>query len=122
MKDSLEKIIKIVLILLICLLAVREVVFWVLPSVKIVNNSGSLLTHAVTKLPKSNLDFGSMENAQSNTIHYSLDQTDGEIAYQFTFPDGSELSGNCMYVTQNAVNERILINVFNDEVVCGHDS
>ena len=95
---------------------------WVLPSIKIVNNSGSLLAHAVTKLPKSNLDFGSIENAQSNTIHYSLDQADGVITYQFTFREGAEQNGNCMYIAQNEVNERIVINVYKDEIVCGYDT
>ena len=55
--------------------------FYVMPSVAVINNSGTSIESATVNLPSSYLDFGPILHGQTNTIHYSLQQADGIYEY-----------------------------------------
>jgi len=90
-----------------------------LPSVTIVNKSDSIILNARVELPNSGLDFGQVGSEEENTIHYSLEQSDGSYHYKFTLENGQLHSGACGYVTNNDINKRLIIKVYNKEVICG---
>jgi hypothetical protein len=92
--------------------------FYVMPSITIFNNSGLTIIASKVTLPKSKLDFGALENGQSNTIHYSLTQADGEYVYEFMLSDKSLIDGKCGYLTDNEINKRVSITISENEVVC----
>ena len=110
------------MILVLGSIGVHQAIYWVLPSIEIINNSGVQIKQASAELPKSNLDFGLIENGQHNRVYYSLDQNDGTILYEFSFSNGNVVNGSCMYIYDNMVNDRIVIHVNQDEVVCEYDT
>jgi hypothetical protein len=104
--------------LLAILIGVYYGSFYIMPSITIINNSGVTIETGKVRLPRSNLDFGSIENGQKNTLHYSLTQADGEYEYKFIFSDDVSISGSCGYLTQNEINKRVSITVTTNKVVC----
>ncbi|MBU0913069.1 MAG: hypothetical protein KKF22_11060 [Gammaproteobacteria bacterium] len=92
--------------------------FYVLPSISIVNSSGSGVAQAEIDLPSSHLDFGSIASGSSNALHYSLTQPlDGVYRYTIKFTDAVETLGSCGYVTDNEFNKRVVITIENDHQV-----
>jgi len=92
--------------------------FYVLPSITIVNSSGAELTLVEINLPGSHLDFGSIANGSSNTLHYSLEQQrDGVYSYNIKVTDSVVYQGSCGYVTNNEFNKRVIISIESDHQV-----
>ncbi|NMP17721.1 hypothetical protein [Thalassotalea sp. Y01] len=91
---------------------------YVMPSITIVNNSGSVISGAKVYLADNRLDFGEIDVARSNTLQYSLEQKDGVYRYIFTIADGDTLSGECGYVTNNEYGKRVIITVNTNDIVC----
>ncbi|TLU66157.1 hypothetical protein FE810_05405 [Thalassotalea litorea] len=92
--------------------------FYILPSVKIVNNSGAEIAQAKVTLPSSQLDFGSISSGESNTLHYSLSQQhDGVYTYEFFSANSVAYRGSCGYVTSNEINKRVVITVQKGKLV-----
>ncbi len=90
--------------------ALYYLMFYVLPSVTVVNKSTTRLTTALVKLPSSWLDFGAIYPGESNTLHYSLSQPkDGTYQYTFITSDGEQYINRCGYVTNNEINKRIIL-------------
>lgn len=90
--------------------------FYITPSVTVVNKSEYLITEANVKLPKNNLNFGSIELEQANSIHYSLSQQDG--SYNYSFKIGSKIiTGTCGYLTNSEFNKRFVIIVSKNNMV-----
>ena len=70
-------------------------------------------------LPNSSLDFGSIEASGSNTIHYDLEQADGEYEFKSAFGDKTKLNGSCGYITNSEINKRVVIELRAEaKVVC----
>lgn len=92
--------------------------FYVMPSVTVINNSGTSIESATVNLPSSYLDFGPISHGKTNTIHYSLKQVDGIYEYSFDFADGESINGKCGYVTQNEINKRVSFIVSKKKVLC----
>jgi len=92
---------------------------FVLPSVTVINNSGQVIEQIQVTLPSSHLDFGSLNDSQSNTLHYALKQSDGTYIYQFTNTNSDLLTGSCGYVTQNEFHKKVVITINkNQQIVC----
>ncbi|MCC2615450.1 hypothetical protein LJ739_04250 [Aestuariibacter halophilus] len=110
---------KIVLSLFILLVVAYYGSAFVMPSVTVVNKSGVALEEVEVALPSSNLDFGALENGEENTLHYSLDQSDGVYNYHFKRNSSVIFRGSCGYVTGNELHKRVVITFNeNNEVVC----
>jgi len=94
--------------------------FYILPSITIVNNSGAQITQAEIDLPSTHLDFGSIEQGTSNTLHYALtQQRDGVYTYRIDAKDLAVYHGSCGYVTNNELHKRVVIYIAsNAQVVC----
>lgn len=92
--------------------------FYVLPSITIVNSSGSGIAQAEIDLPSSHLDFGAIASGASNALHYSLTQPlDGAYRYNIKFTDSVETHGSCGYVTDSEFNKRVVIYIESDNQV-----
>lgn len=91
-----------------------------MPSVSVINNSGADIVSATINLPSSHLDFGPISQAQTNTIHYSLDQANGLYEYKFDFVDRQSIYGECGYVTQDEINKRVSLTISIKNVVDCH--
>jgi hypothetical protein len=92
--------------------------FYVMPSISVVNNSGAHIKSMTVNLPSSHLDFGTISQGQTNTLHYSLDQADGVYEYQIGFADELSIQGKCGYVTQNEINKRVSLIIGSKDIVC----
>jgi hypothetical protein len=90
--------------------------FYISPSVTVKNESHNIITNVNVSLPESNLDFGSIEVGEGNTIYYSLSQSDGSFNYSFMIGN-KQISGFCGYMTNNEVNKRFVIAVSKSNVV-----
>ncbi len=90
--------------------------FYITPSVTVINKSESVITKVSVSLPKSNLNFGSIELEQENTIYYSLSQNDGSYNYSFSI-NSKIISGSCGYITNNELNKRFVITVSKSNLV-----
>jgi len=92
---------------------------FILPSITLVNNSGYVIEQAEVSLPSSNLNFGSLQNGEENTLHYALNQTDGTYNYHIKVKEMSEFEGNCGSVTNNEIHKRIVILINqNNKIIC----
>jgi len=109
---------KIILALILIAFSLYHLGFYIMPSVTIFNNSGDTLTRAQVSLPNNRLDFGEIQTAHTNTLHYSLEQNDGVYSYSFFSRNNITLTGECGYVTKNEINKRVLITVFKSHVQC----
>lgn len=109
---------KIIASLILALFAAYHLYFFVLPSVTVINSSNSTVASARVELPNSGLDFGAIATNQSNTIHYALEQADGEYHYQIAVAGGAVLSGRCGYVTNNQIHKRITLQIKDKQVLC----
>ncbi len=90
-----------------------------MPSVTIVNKSGAVIEQVEVALPSSNLNFGALMDGEENTLHYSLEQSDGVYNYQFKSKNSVMFRGSCGYVTNNEIHKRVVITLNkNNEVVC----
>lgn len=78
-----------------------HIYLFIMPSVKIVNQSGQILTRVEVSLPSNRLVFDNIAPAQTMRIHYSTDQADGEYAYQIRLSSGAYIKGQCGYVTHD---------------------
>jgi hypothetical protein len=91
---------------------------FILPSVTVVNGTGSNIESARVELPNSGLDFGEIGVGSENTIYYSLERMDGEYhQYQITIEGGPVLPGKCGDVTNNEIHKRLAIRVQESGVI-----
>lgn len=102
---------KIVITFFIVLVVLYYGTRWVMPSITIVNDSGFTIKQAKVTLPSNNLDFGEIASDQKNTLHYALQQANGEYRYHIEFSAAEIISGNCGYVTTNEINKRAVITI-----------
>ncbi len=116
MKQVMNFLFKTSLILLCILSTSYYCYFYITPSVTVINNSQYRLTEVNVKLRNSNLNFGSIEPEQINSIHYSLKQMDGSYDYSFKIGD-SRVRGTCGYITSSEFNKRFEIIVSTSDVV-----
>ena len=92
---------------------------FVMPSVTIENQSGVTFKRVEVILPSSKLNFGTMNDGDFNTLHYSFGQNDGVYTYQFENENSAVLSGSCGYVTGYEVHKRVIITINdNNQVSC----
>ncbi len=103
-------LVKITVTILFLVIASYYLYFYITPSVTVINKSEYVITKVNVSLPKSNLNFGSIELEQANTIHYSLSQHDGSYNYSFNI-GGKLITGACGYLTNNELNKRFVITV-----------
>ena len=110
--------IKIIIVVLAFFVASYYLYFYISPSVTVINKSALETTKVNVTLPNSNLNFGSIESDQKNTLYYSLSQKTGTYSYSIHLAD-KELTGTCGYITSNEINKRVVI-IFdkNKEVNC----
>ncbi|MCW8833877.1 MAG: hypothetical protein OQK03_11190, partial [Colwellia sp.] len=101
-------LIKTIATLLFLVVASYYLYFFINPSVTVINESESVITEAIVSLPKSRLNFGSIEVKQKNTLYYSLSQNDGSYRYTFNIND-KIITGACGYLTNNEFNKRFVI-------------
>ncbi len=107
---------KIIIVTLFIVTASYYFYFYITPSVTVVNKSVYLITDMNVKLPKNNLNFGSIEPEQENSIYYSLSQQDG--SYDYSFKIGSKIKiGTCGYLTNSEFNKRFVITVSKSNMV-----
>lgn len=103
-------LVKITVAILFIVIASYYLYFYITPSVTVINKSEYVITKVNVSLPKSNLNFGSIEFEQANTIFYSLSQHDGSYNYSFNLGDKT-ITGACGYLTNNEFNKRFVITV-----------
>jgi hypothetical protein len=112
-------IIKLVISLLVILAVAYYGSVFVMPSITIVNNSGRITEQMEVTLPSSNLNFGALMNGEHNTLHYTLDQKDGDYRYKFKHENSTVYFGICGDVTNNEIHKRVVITVNeNNQVIC----
>ncbi|WP_108944655.1 hypothetical protein [Shewanella halifaxensis] len=78
-----------------------HIYLFMMPSVKIVNQSGQLLTRVEITLPSNNLVFDNIAPSKTARIHYSTDQADGDYAYHIRLSSGQHINGRCGSVTHD---------------------
>ena len=83
--------------------------FYVTPNVTVVNSSQNSVPSFVVTLPNSRLNFGSLDPGATNTIYYSMDQSDGNYSANVVTSDGSKLHKSCGSVTKNELHKRVVI-------------
>lgn len=105
-------------VLLVSVSAIYHLYFFVIPSVTIVNRSGDVIELARVSLPSSGLDFGRLDPASENTIHYAPEQSDGVYQIRIGFAGGAGISGVCGSVTRNEIHKRQLIAIYSSSIVC----
>lgn len=116
---TMKLLIKLLLAVMLVLISLYYISRYLLPSVTLINHSGLPLSEVKVSLPDSNLNFGAINPAGKNTIHYSLSQSDGEYRYQMTYSDSQTFSGSCGYLTNNEIHKRVTIIVYQgNKVVC----
>ncbi|WP_394229365.1 hypothetical protein [Shewanella colwelliana] len=114
---------KLIAKIVISILVVIAVVYYgsafVMPSVTVVNKSGDVVEQVEVALPNSNLNFGALTDGEENTLHYSLEQSDGVYNYQFKSKSSVVFRGSCGYVTNNEIHKRVVITVNkSNDVAC----
>jgi len=116
MRKLMNLLFKITIAVLFIVTASYYLYFYITPSVTVVNKSEYSITEVNVKLPKSNLNFGSIELEQVNSVHYSLSQQDG--SYNYSFKIGNEvITGTCGYLRNNEFNKRFVITVSKSNMV-----
>ena len=103
-------LVKITITIFLLVIASYYLYFYFTPSVTVINKSEYVITKVNVSVPKSNLNFGSIELEQVNTIYYSLSQHDGSYNYSLNI-DGKLITGACGYLTNNELNKRLVITV-----------
>lgn len=111
------------------LFGIRELYFWVIPSVTIVNNADRIITSATLKLPNSTLSFDAIQAFAAVEIHHDLPLKDGTIHYLIMLNANEPLKGNCGYLTPSMYGEHWTITVATQpasrptfSVICTHNS
>lgn len=111
---------KIVISILVFIVVAYYGSVFIMPSVTLVNKSGDVVEQAEVSLPNSNLNFGVLMDGEENTLHYSLEQSDGVYHYLFKSKNSVVFRGSCGYVTHNEIHKRVVITLNkNNEVICG---
>ena len=113
-----KTLLKITAVVLGLLILIYYGYFFVMPSVTVINNSEFTIENARVELPNSGLDFGRLQPADTNSIYYDLEQSNGSYQYQMTLSDGSRISGTCGEVTSHEIHKRMIINFNQDKVTC----
>lgn len=90
--------------------------FYISPSITVKNESEQTLLELNVKLPNSNLNFGSIERGQKNTIYYELSQNDGSYQYSFKLKD-KLIEGKCGFLTNDEINKRFVLIIDNNSFV-----
>ncbi|MCK8044990.1 hypothetical protein MSG37_08835 [Shewanella sp. 1CM18E] len=85
----------------ICIFIAYNLYLFVMPSVKVVNQSGQILTRVEISLPSNNLVFDNIAPSKTARIHHSTDQADGEYAYRIRLSSGEYINGRCGSVTHD---------------------
>lgn len=110
--------VKITILLLLVCIGSYYLYFYITPNVTVVNKSENVISNVNVSLLNSNLNFGTIELEQENTIYYSLSQSDGSYNYSFSI-DRKIISGSCGYITNNEFNKRFVITVSeSNQVAC----
>ncbi|BDY04674.1 hypothetical protein [Ferrimonas sp. YFM] len=112
-----KKVLRLIIAVMFVLFAAYKLNFFILPSVTVINGSEVIIKQATVTLPSSNLNFGLIDGAMENTIHYSLEQSDGVYRYQFDLLNDERIAGECGYVTSNEVHKRVRIELHADHRV-----
>lgn len=102
---------------LLCLFIGYHAYFFIMPSVKISNQSNQLLSHVEVSLPNNNLVFDDIPPSKSVRIHHSTEQVDGEYIYRIRFSSGKQVNGRCGYVTHNQYMKVLSLTIGNDHQV-----
>lgn len=83
--------------------------FFITPNVAVVNASSGDVSSFVVTLPNSRLDFGALKSGETNTIYYSIAQSDGSYSTMVITKDGRKLNKTCGTVTENEIHKRVTI-------------
>lgn len=101
----------------LCLFIGYHAYFFIMPSVKINNQSGQLLTRVEVTLPSNKLVFDNIEPSQTMRIHHSTEQADGEYTYQVRLSSGKQINGHCGYVTHGQYMKVLTLTINNVHAV-----
>lgn len=115
-------VLKFTIFVLVVVIAIYHISFFVMPSVTVQNESSSDIKLAYITLPNSGLDFGEIKKQQKNTIHYSLQQSDGVYQYRIVKQSGIEQKGQCGYITNNEIHKRVVILITDKDVSCNESN
>ncbi|NMP31994.1 hypothetical protein HII17_10485 [Thalassotalea sp. M1531] len=119
MKIKLKLIAKILVSLLVIVVGGYYLSYFLLPSITVFNHTSEKIKQFEITLPSSHLDFGSIAPGTQNTLHYTLAQKDGVYRYKTLFASGTEVSGECGYLTHNELHKRVIVIInINKEVSC----
>jgi hypothetical protein len=106
-----KSVLKVLILLFILSVAAYFISFYIMPSVTVKNLTNVNIQSANVSLPNSGLNFGPIGAQRTNTIHYSLKQSDGVYQYRFTLDNGLVALGECGYVTNNEIHKRMEISI-----------
>ncbi|ABZ75168.1 hypothetical protein Shal_0593 [Shewanella halifaxensis HAW-EB4] len=101
----------------LCLFIGYHAYLFIMPSVKVINQSGQLLTRVEVSLPSNNLVFDNIGPSQSARIHHSTEQADGDYAYRIRLSSGKHINGRCGYVTHDQYMKVLKLTVNRDAKV-----
>ncbi|GIU06374.1 MULTISPECIES: hypothetical protein [unclassified Shewanella] len=101
----------------VCLFIGYHAYLFIMPSVKVINQSGQLLTRVEVSLPSNNLVFDNIRPKQTMRIHHSTDQSDGDYAYRIRLSSGTYISGRCGKVTNDQYMKVLELTINNDDKV-----
>jgi len=113
-------ILKISTVILFLVVSAYYLYFYISPNVSVINQSENRISNINVRLTESNMDFGSLEPGETNTIYYSLFQKEG--SYQYSIEVGDErITGFCGYITKYEFNKRFVVSVSKrKQVSCEH--
>lgn len=101
----------------LCLFIGYHAYLFIMPSVKVINQSGQLLTRVEVSLPNNNLVFDNINPTQTMRIHHSTEQKDGDYAYRIRLSSGIHIDGRCGYVTHGQYMKVLKLTVNSDNKV-----
>ncbi|MGS0696552.1 hypothetical protein [Shewanella sp. 0m-4] len=101
----------------ICLFIGYHAYLFIMPSVKVINQSGQILTRVEVSLPSNNLVFDNIAPTQTMRIHYNTDQADGDYAYSIRLSSGEHINGRCGYVTHDQYMKVLELTIDSDDQV-----
>ncbi|GIU27837.1 hypothetical protein L2719_12660 [Shewanella schlegeliana] len=101
----------------LCLFIGYHAYLFIMPSVKVINQSGQLLTRVEVSLPSNNLVFDNIGPKQTMRIHHSTEQADGDYAYRIRLSSGAYINGRCGYVTHDQYMKVLKLTINNDDQV-----
>ena len=100
-----------------CLFVGYHAYLFIMPSVKIVNLSGQLLTRVEVSLPSNNLVFDNIGPKQTMRIHHSTNQSEGDYAYRIRLSSGTYINGRCGKVSNDQYMKVLELTINQDDQV-----